>query len=264
MTDAQIERTRSSLTNDTHGYPERIIPDETAPGILAIHLKRYDFARSYALGKRVLDVACGVGYGSRHLADAAFSVIGVDLDPDAVAYARQRYGDVDNLRFLRGDALNLSFTDRSFDVICSFETIEHVPDARRFLQEVKRLLVPGGVFIVSTPAARRSTANPANPHHVQEWSPRDFAALLGDYFEDIQIFSQVRRTTRLASLIKRLDFLKARTRVPLWLTRRVAASAGVSTMADVGIDDILLQPSIKSAATEVVAVCVRTDQWDRR
>jgi 2-polyprenyl-3-methyl-5-hydroxy-6-metoxy-1,4-benzoquinol methylase len=260
MTDAQLEPTRSALTNDRQGYPERIIPDETAPGILAIHLKRYDFARSYATGKHVLDVACGVGYGSRHLADVAASVTGVDLDPDAVAYARRRYSDVGNIRFLQGDALNLPFSDRSFEVICSFETIEHVPDAQRFLKEVKRLLVPGGIFIVSTPAARHSTASPANPHHVQEWSPRDFKALLGDYFEEIQIFSQVRRTTRVASLIKRLDFLKVRTRVPLGFARRVAASAGVSTMADISMDDIFLQPSIKPSATEVVAVCTKTNR----
>ncbi|MCS7070046.1 MAG: hypothetical protein NZM00_00955, partial [Anaerolinea sp.] len=96
---------------------------------------------------------------------------------------------------------------------------------------------------------------PANPHHVQEWSPRDFETLLHGYFGEVQIFSQIRRTTRLASLIKRLDFLKLRARVPLWLARRVAASAGVRPMGDVNMDDIDILPSIKSTATEVVAVC---------
>ncbi|MCS7071715.1 MAG: class I SAM-dependent methyltransferase, partial [Anaerolinea sp.] len=151
----------SSLTHDQQGHPERIVPDETLAGIVAIHLKRYAFARAYASGKRVLDVACGVGYGSRYLADAAASVIGVDVDAAAIAYARRRYGDSDRVQFMQGDALNLPFSDRTFDVICSFETIEHVPDAHRFLSEVRRLLAPGGVFIVSTPAARRSTSSPA-------------------------------------------------------------------------------------------------------
>ena len=135
--------------NEQNGHPERIIPDETAPGIVAIHLKRYDFARRYVQGRRVLDVACGVGYGSRYLADIAASVVGVDLDPAATSYAKAHYADLENVNFIQGDALKLPFDTHSFEVICSFETIEHVPDAPQFLKEVCRLLTPDGIFIVS-------------------------------------------------------------------------------------------------------------------
>jgi len=241
--------------NEKNGHPERIIPDETAPGIVAIHLKRYDFARSLTRGKRVLDVACGVGYGSRYLAEVATSITGVDIDRWSVAYAKKRYTDLPNVSFIEGDALRLPFEGHTFDVICSFETIEHVPNADLFLKEVKRLLTPTGIFIVSTPAARHTTSTPKNPHHVQEWTPHDFKALLSEHFPQVQLYSQVRRSTPVADFVKRLDVFKLRTRIPLSLTRQVAASAGVRTMGDVNLDDIEIRAGIIVSASEVVAVC---------
>lgn len=239
--------------NEHEGYPERIIPTETAPGIVAIHLKRYDFARHYVAGKRVLDIACGVGYGTHYLAETAAEVIGVDLDPEAIRLALAHYASRPNVSFLRGDALQVPLENASFDVICSFETIEHVPDAERFLCEIKRLLKPNGVFLVSTPAARISTSSPENPHHVQEWSPRDFQTLLRAHFKQVVLYSQVRRETRLSAFIKRLDIFKLRTKLSLSLTRRIAAGAGVRTMGDINLSDILIMPGIRANATEMIA-----------
>jgi 2-polyprenyl-3-methyl-5-hydroxy-6-metoxy-1,4-benzoquinol methylase len=240
--------------NEHQGYPERIIPSETAPGIVAIHLKRYAFARDYVGGKRVLDIACGVGYGTQYLAETATEVIGVDLDSEAIQFACDHYASSANVRFVQGDALQVPLEDASFDVICSFETIEHVPDVDRFLREVRRLLKPDGVFLVSTPAARHSTSSPENPHHVQEWSPRDFEALLRMHFGHVELFSQMRRETPLSDLIKRLDIFKLRTKVSLSLTRRIAASAGVRTMGDINLSDVLIVPGIHARATEILAV----------
>jgi len=245
--------------NEKHGYPERIIPDETTSGIIAIHLKRYDFARSFAQGKRVLDVACGVGYGSRYLAETAASVTGVDLDLGAISYAKTRYADLANITFVEGDALNLPFDNGHFDVICSFETIEHVPDAARFLNEVQRLLVPNGIFIISTPATQHSTLKPKNPHHVQEWSPRDFDALLRTHFPHVQLYSQIRRSTLIATLIKQLDVFKLRAHLPISLTRQIAANVGVRTMGDVNLEDIEINSGIIHSASEIVAVCFMED-----
>ena len=126
--------------NELNGHPERIVPDATSSGIVAIHLKRYDFARDYVIGKRVLDLACGVGYGTRYLADVALFVIGVDVDTEATRYAIQRYGGADNVSILQTDAALLPFTANSFQAICSFETIEHLPDVKRYLREVTRSL----------------------------------------------------------------------------------------------------------------------------
>jgi 2-polyprenyl-3-methyl-5-hydroxy-6-metoxy-1,4-benzoquinol methylase len=82
------------IFNEKQGHPERIIPDETPGGIVALHLVRYEFARSYVMGKRVLDVASGVGYGSDYLGASATSVLGIDIDiRAAIAYARRYHGD---------------------------------------------------------------------------------------------------------------------------------------------------------------------------
>ena len=90
---------------------------------------------------------------------------------------------------------------------------------------------------------------------MQEWSPRDFEALLRDHFDDIQLYSQIRRTTPLADMIKLLDVFKLRTRMPLTLTRQVAASAGVRTIGDVNISDIVIVREIHNTANEIVAIC---------
>ncbi|HKP54372.1 MAG TPA: class I SAM-dependent methyltransferase [Chloroflexia bacterium] len=242
--------------NERGGYPERIVPDETPQGIVALHLKRYDFSMAYIAGKRVLDVACGVGYGSAHLANFANEVVGVDLDEEAIAYARRRYGGPPNLLFVRGDAMKLKFVDASFDVVCSFETIEHIADVEAYLREVRRVLVPGGRYLASTPAARHSTDHPENPHHVREWSPADFERLLRRHFSAVELFSQVRRQTRLAILIKKLDLFKLRARlVPSGVTRRIAHGAGIRMMGDLQMDDVLIRPGVLRGASEIIAVC---------
>ena len=109
-------------------YPERIVPDETEPGIVALHLKRYEFALPWCRDRDVLDAGCGVGYGSALLATAARRVVGVDRDEDAIRYARERYGAA-NVEFRVGDLLELDLPDGSFDTVCSFETIEPVRSA---------------------------------------------------------------------------------------------------------------------------------------
>lgn len=242
--------------NERAGHPERIIPEATSRGIVAIHLKRYDFVRSIVTGKQVLDVACGVGYGAYHLADVAQRVVGVDIDPQALWYAQQRYHDRSNMAYVQADAGRLPFPAGSFDVVCSFETIEHVPDVHTYLSEIRRVLVPGGIYYVSTPAAPRSTTSPTNPHHVQEWHPADFARLLHTYFPMVNLYSQLRRTTTTASWLKRLDVFKLRTRLPTAFTRQVAHSAGVEVMGEIDLQDVMIVQNVKANASEIIAQCI--------
>jgi len=91
-------------------------------------------------------------------------VTGVDADEEAIAYARERYA-APNVDFEVMDVAALRFAEDSFEVVCSFETIEHVPDRDAFLREVARVLAPDGVFLVSTPQARRTVDQPDNPFH---------------------------------------------------------------------------------------------------
>ena len=143
-------------------YPERIVPDETPPGPVAIHEKRYRFALPHCTGKRVLDAACGVGYGTALLADTAAEVVGVDVSEDAIAYARSRYARP-NVEFRVEDLLRPHLDDRSFDVVCSFETIEHLPDRETYLEHVGRVLRDDGVLHRVHAARRRDDRDPGQP-----------------------------------------------------------------------------------------------------
>src|SRR5262249_14419746 len=118
-----VRRTRRSMPDMS--YPERIVPDDEPPGIVALHLKRYLFAQPYCTRNVVLDAACGTGYGSAELARVATRVVGVDVDEQAIEYARSRYV-ADNVEFEAMDVAALDFDDASFDVVVAFEAIEHV------------------------------------------------------------------------------------------------------------------------------------------
>jgi SAM-dependent methyltransferase len=233
-------------------YPERIVPDETSPGPLAIHEKRYRFALRYCAGKHVLDAACGVGYGSALLAEQAAGVVGIDLSAEAIAYARSRYARP-NVEFVEDDLQAPRLEDHTFDVVCSFETLEHLPDRAAFLGQVVRLLREDGVLILSTPRADETTESPDNPHHFVEYSRADFEALLGRYFDEIELFGQHRAQTRRHRALQRLDVLGLRKRLDF--LRPASRVLGTAPMADVSLDDVLIDRTDVDRATELVAVC---------
>jgi SAM-dependent methyltransferase len=235
-------------------HPERIVPDETSAGIVALHLKRYEFAAPWCRGGEVLDAGCGVGYGSAFLGEVARRVVGVDRDEAAVAYARARYGRT-NVEFLVGDVLHLDLPDASFDAVCSFETLEHVEDADRFLAEMARVLRPRGVFLVSTPRADETTTAPDNPFHRVELSRADFEALLRRFFGEVDLFGQRRLQTARHRLMQRLDVLGLRRRLPI--SRRASRLLGTPPTAAVTTDEIVIERNGLEQATELVAVCRR-------
>src|SRR5262249_14649675 len=150
------------------------------------HIARYHFARRLARNRRVLDLACGTGYGAAALAEAAARVTGGDVSAEAVAYAREHY-DAGNLPVLQANATRLTeLADGSFDLITAFELIEHLEDWRGLLSEARRLLAYGGQFIVSTPnklyyAESRQKAGP-NPFHEHEFTFAEFEAAIAEFF----------------------------------------------------------------------------------
>lgn len=233
-------------------YPERIIPDETAPGIVALHLKRYDFAVPWCVDREVLDLACGVGYGSAHLGQVATRVLGVDRSAEAVEHARRSFA-APNVDFRRMDAQRLDLPDGSFDTVCSFETIEHLDDAEAYLGEVARVLRPGGAYLVSTPNAAETTRAPANPFHTMEWSCADFERLLRGFFAGVELYGQVRVQTEAHRLLQRLDVLGLRRRFPA--LRRAARLVGTAPTAELTLDDVVISREGLARATELVAVC---------
>jgi SAM-dependent methyltransferase len=161
---------------------ERFTP-ECVREIRYEHLHRYAFARGLVGGLRVLDAACGEGYGSALLAGHAASVVGVDRSAEAIGHARRRYA-VDNLEFCEADCTALPFDDGTFDAVVSFETLEHLSDQEGLLAEFRRVLGPAGWLLVSTPdrAVYTDRLHNDNPFHVAELYRAEFESLLGRYF----------------------------------------------------------------------------------
>ena len=175
---------------------ERAVPgDASWLELAAPHLARYFFAAEMARGRRVLDAGCGSGYGARILqAAGAAHVLGVDLDPQAVAHAKAHYGGA-GIEFLVDDCRELGRVAGPVDLICNFENIEHLEEPERFLAAAGRCLVPDGTLLVSTPDRAATppfvAGRPRNPFHVHEWYADEFAALLRAHFAQVELRVQV-------------------------------------------------------------------------
>ncbi len=235
-------------------HPERIVPDTELPGVVSIHLKRYEFALPFCEGNAVLDAACGVGYGSAFLASAAASVVGIDVDPKTVAYAKERYAGT-NCSFDVMNTERLGFADESFDTVCSFETIEHVDDPTAAIASFHRVLKPGGTLIISTPHVTVTTREPSNPFHKIEFSRADFSALLHERFADVELYGQRRVQTSAHRLAQRLDIFGLRRH--LHFLRRGARLLGTNATEDLGLDGLAIERDNFTGATEIIAVCRR-------
>jgi SAM-dependent methyltransferase len=155
------------------------------------HLHRYAFARDLAPQKDILDIACGEGYGSYLLAAHARSVIGVDLSGDVIAHAQRKYA-APGLEFRQGDCTRIPLEDSSVDMVVSFETIEHHDQHEAMLSEIKRVLRPNGLLVISTPQRGLigELSHRPNEFHVKELSLSEFADLLARYFRHSALFGQ--------------------------------------------------------------------------
>jgi len=167
------------------------------PGLIqAEHEGRYRWAAGAVDGREVLDAGCGVGYGVAMLAEAGASrVVGLDIAPEAVQDAISRTSSIGE--FVVGDLERLPFTPCSFDVAVCFEVIEHVDRRELALDELRRVLRPGGVLIMSSP--NRNVYLPGNPHHVHEYTPSELHAALTKRFRHVTLYRQHQWITSLVT-----------------------------------------------------------------
>ena len=170
---------------------ERFTP-ECAREIWYEHWHRYQFVAALAAGRRVLDAACGEGYGSALLARTAASVTGVDIDPKAVQHARERYAAQPNVRFEQGDCTALNAPDASFDLVVSFETLEHVAAQEALVAGFARVLSADGLLVISSPDKRTYSDATGfhNEFHVHELYRDELLALLRPHFPHVRLYGQ--------------------------------------------------------------------------
>jgi SAM-dependent methyltransferase len=155
------------------------------------HAARYVFALPLVEQKAVLDIACGTGYGVGLLRTRAAFVAGVDIDPQAVGEARVECGG--NAAVLLGNGTGLPFADGSFDVVTSFETLEHLHERTAFVGELHRVLRPGGRLILSTPNAAYTmpvNGKPTNQFHIFEYTADELREELERSFKLEQFLGQ--------------------------------------------------------------------------
>ena len=162
---------------------ERFTP-EVSGAIWYEHWHRYCAVLAIATGKRVLDAACGEGYGSALLAGRASEVTGVDIDAEAILHAVSRYGEKPNLRFVGGSCAALPLADASVDVVISFETIEHIARQEAMLSEFRRVLVADGILVVSSPnkLVYSGETGCVNEYHIRELTRQELATMLAAAF----------------------------------------------------------------------------------
>jgi 2-polyprenyl-3-methyl-5-hydroxy-6-metoxy-1,4-benzoquinol methylase len=232
---------------------ERTLPDVPAENYwYRRHLAVYEWIGARVLGARVLDMACGEGYGSAVLARGAASVLGVDANPEAFEHARRRYR-TDNLRFERG-LVETHGEPGAFEAVVFLQTIEHVVDPVAVLAHLRSLLAPGGTLYLSTPnvltLAPPGAEKSGNPWHVREYRAQEFEALCRTMFAGVQLLGlHHTRRLRLHALALRWgwDAVHVRLGITHWFYDRFTPA--------ISARDFALRPTDLDRALDFLAVC---------
>jgi len=217
---------------------ERFIPDCGLEAEIELeHLQRYLSVQDIVAGKRVLDVASGAGYGTALLAERADYAFGIDIDLEAVTFARSRYNAA-NLEYCQSTLAALPFPDDSFDAVVSFETIEHVTDDlhKKFLEEILRVLVPAGFLVISTPDKHiySELAGYQNEFHLREYYRQEFNDFLKRFFPNVYLLDQLQELAYTLTDNK-ADFCKVLRRKSSSLTGKyIIALCGCQEIPDPG------------------------------
>lgn len=157
--------------------------------LFLMHLKAYESVKMLVQEKTVLDIGCNNGYGTKVINSFCRKAIGVDVSPTAIQEAKRQYGQ-DGIDFVLVDGIHLPFKDDKFDILMSFQVIEHINCHEVYLNEIKRVLIPAGKVIFSTPNALIRIdpgMKPWNRFHIREFSASQLKELLQEYFPKVRI-----------------------------------------------------------------------------
>jgi 2-polyprenyl-3-methyl-5-hydroxy-6-metoxy-1,4-benzoquinol methylase len=173
---------------------EQFIPGITKKRLVEEHQARYNYAADFVKGQAVLDIACGTGYGTNLLAEKANRVIGADVSLESINYATDHY-QRSNLQYIKASVEEDIFSENAFDIVCSFETIEHLDDVTRekFFVNIKKWLKPNGQLFISTPNKKITspfTVKPLNEFHVLEYDLETLIREIANYFKIEKIMGQ--------------------------------------------------------------------------
>lgn len=170
---------------------ERLVGEDIkdASSLFYRHLAAYNFSAPFVKGKRLLDLGCSDGYGSFLLTKKTKSTVALDIDEKTVLQAKKKYKS-ENLNFVVGDGLNLKWRNK-FDIVVSFQVIEHIREVGYYLMQIKKVLAANGIAIFSTPNRELRLGKgekPWNPYHIREYEKQELYKLLSKYFSKVSLF----------------------------------------------------------------------------
>ena len=172
-----------------------------------MHLASYNFAVKYVKNKSVLDYGCGTGYGTFKLAEQATYVIGIDISLEAINYAKLNYSS-NNINFITNSNFERKNFIEKFDVITSFQVIEHVKNEENYLKSIYNLLKPGGIFLLTTPNKKNRLfpfiQKPWNIYHLKEYNATDLKSILQQHYQSVKILNISANANFVKTEIKRL------------------------------------------------------------
>jgi 2-polyprenyl-3-methyl-5-hydroxy-6-metoxy-1,4-benzoquinol methylase len=281
ITLSQQKQMYQNNSDDTPYTGERHMTDQLGVGLNLSHIDhmvRYAFTSNFIKDKKVLDITCGSGYGSQFMAlQGAEKVVGVDIDANSIEHARKYYQHP-NISYIESDAHNVSeLEDASFDIVISFETIEHLQFPRDFLLELRRLLKPDGQLIISCPNDYRSSPW-ISQYHIHKFRFTEFRDIILNVFGEASFLLQYNTIT--SSLIRPTGIEEHNSRFqnyisPLpegfwgnqYLDSILTVDNALGYMAVVGIktDQIVHQSSISHSAFQEVIDTLKyqMEQTDR-
>ena len=196
---------RTTVSPSTESFHKSEYPD---------HWERYEFAANFVEGKKVIDIACGPGYGTALLSKkSGQTTIGLDVDEEVVQTATKNYGHI--AKFQKADGYNWPIESNSFDVVVSLETFEHLDNPEAFLQEIFRVLKPTGSLIISTPCNETETRfHPPNPFHLREYNWIEMGEYISKYFTIQNRYSQVSKIGKINAKINNSLFASIKSKIP--------------------------------------------------
>ncbi len=230
------------------------------------HLARYAFIRDRIQGSsRVLDVGCGIGYGTHFICQETFGLIGIDISLDAIRQAQHGYSHP-LISFLVAQGEALPFRGQTFDTVISFEVIEHLSPENQasYLYEISRVLKVHGQCFLSTPN-RKFTAGRANPYHLREFYSDELHELLSCYFPRVELYGQCCDTPaariytgKAATAARKLkERLRIQFLLPHWMKRALELFFTGSTMASAELEDYKFLARDIDNCHNVLAICYR-------
>jgi len=251
-----VEKLSSQLRRLLIDTGERYIPRGSFDELDATHTTNYIFVKQFIESKVVLDVGCGCGFGCEYLArSGAKHVIGVDISKETVKFAKAyARAHAINLDFTVMKAQDLAFKDRSFDMVTSFEVIEHLYNVKNYLFEMHRVLKTNGICIISTPNKKVSSPGlkkPLRPFHIKEFYSKELYTLLSQYFKEVSMLGK--RISNEEILMKEQEFGRSlRFRIALRISQHESIRA-LARILPIRVKQILYwwKPCLKPSDFEI-------------